>query len=221
MCGRFVITTKAKDLELCFQAEALEVGKLSPSYNVAPTRTVPVIWNNDETKQRQISLMKWGLIPAWAKDEKIGSKMINARAETITEKPSFRQSFKQRRLIVPASGFYEWEISTRDPYFIRRKEGELLAFAGIWDEWKTPEGKTLQTFSIITTEPNELLASIHNRMPVILEPQDYSNWLGLGISTDEAKSFLVPLAAQKMEAWRVSKIVNNPRNNGAENLEKL
>jgi putative SOS response-associated peptidase YedK len=219
MCGRFAVTPELQKIAAYFGAVPVALDAVTPSYNVAPTKLVPVVTYAQEMQQRQISLMKWGLVPSWAKDAKIGNKMINSRAETVATK--FRKNFAGRRCIIPANGFYEWHVETREPYFIKVTEQELLGFGGIWDSWKTPEGEWLHSFSIITGEPNELVAPIHNRMPVIIEADNFQRWLSPSLPLDDAAAMLKPFPADKMEAWRVSKAVNNPRNDTPENLERL
>ena len=163
--------------------------------------------------------MKWGLVPGWAKDPKIGNKMINSRAETVATK--FKQNFAERRCLVPANGFFEWHVTTRDPSFIKLKGPDMLGFAGIWASWKAPDGGKLHSFSIITGEPNELVKPIHNRMPVIIPADGYQKWLSPSTSIADAGDMLKPFPAGNMEAWRVSKSVNNPRNDTPETLARL
>lgn len=220
MCGRFAITNDFEKLKAQFGAIA-EFPALAPSYNLAPTRMAPVVVYNQEMQRRELQVMKWGLVPFWAKDAKIGNKQINARAETVAEKPAYKKSFADRRCIVPADGFFEWQTDTRQPYYITTRGGDRLGFAGIWDSWKTPEGERLQSFSIITGEPNELVRPVHDRMPVIIPPGDYLRWLSPSTSADDARSMLKTYPADDMQAWPVSKAVNNPRNDSPANLERL
>jgi putative SOS response-associated peptidase YedK len=219
MCGRFVLTPKLQKIIAQFGVTAVNVDDVLPSYNVAPSKLVPVVTYAEKIQQRQIELMKWGLVPGWAKDPKVGNKMINARAETVATK--FRRNFAERRCLVPANGFFEWHVTTRQPYFIKVKSADMLGFAGIWASWKTPAGDKLHSFSIITGEPNELVRPIHNRMPVIIPAADYQAWLSPSTSIEDAKEMLQPFPADNMEAWRVPKSVNNPRNDTPENLERL
>jgi len=173
-----------------------------------------------EGKGRELVNARWGLIPMWAKDEKIGYRTINARADTVAEKPSFRDAYKKRRCLVVANGFFEWQKvgKEKQPYLIRLKGGELFAFAGLWSWWKSPEGEEITSYTIITTEPNELCTKLHNRMPVILAPRDHEQWLDTGA---DGAALLKPFAANEMEAFPVSKRVGNVRNNDPELLEPI
>lgn len=209
MCGRFQLSVKGKMISERFNVEVFDEF-YKPNYNCAPSQKLPVITN---TAQDKISYLKWGLVPFWAKDPKIGYKMINTRAETIDEKPSFKQAFKKRRCLIPANGFYEWKKNKHKiPYRIFLKTEELFAMAGIWETWHDVEGRPLHTFSIITTRPNQLIENIHNRMPVILKPENETAWLN---NDDEQflLGLLEPHQADRMEAYPVSDKVNSPRNN--------
>jgi putative SOS response-associated peptidase YedK len=170
-------------------------------------------------------LARWGLIPYWAKDAKIGYSLINARADTVAEKPAYRSAFKRRRCLVAADGFYEWKATggkVKQPYFISLKDKEPFGFAGLWEHWDNPEdGKTVESFSIITTEPNELMAPIHNRMPAILTPEDYAAWLDPEEPPDHLKGLLRPYDPSQMEAYPVTTYVNRPVNQGPKCIEPL
>jgi putative SOS response-associated peptidase YedK len=217
MCGRFSIFTPAETLKVRFNV--LRTAEFMPTYNAAPTQSLPVIMNNEPMT---IDLCRWGLIPRWAKEQKIGNKMINARAETLLQKPSFRGSFKQRRCLVLADGFYEW-MKTSDqkiPYRISMRDNGPFAFAGIWDVWRTSEGKALRSFSIITTEPNELMRPLHNRMPVILRKENERRWLQ-DIEIQEAQTMLAPYPFDDLEAYPISTLVNSPRNNSEDVIHPL
>lgn len=221
MCGRFTLFTDLKVLEerFSFSAGGLE---LAPSYNVAPTQGVLTVLESDEG--RVGGHMRWGLVPSWAKDPAMGSRLINARAETVHEKPSFRQALKSRRCLVLADGFYEWRRSggAKHPMHIALKSGEPFAFAGLWDSWQGPEGQRIVSCTIITTSPNELMEPIHNRMPVILDRAAESDWLDPGVQdTARLREMLVPYPAGDMEAYRVSPQVNSPANNGPECVARL
>lgn len=212
MCGRFSLTANEAELNLRFELEGGEAPYV-PRYNGAPTQLLAVI--TGESPHR-LSYHRWGLIPPWAKDISIGNKMINARAETITEKASFRTPLFSRRCLVPADGFYEWQQDAgKQPYRIFVKSNTLFAMAGLWERWKSPEGEMVESFNIITTEANEFMKPIHNRMPVILKRADEKTWLE---SKDSAEilSLLRPYAAGDMDAYPVSKLVNSPRNEGPE-----
>ena len=212
MCGRFTRTDEVERIARELGIEMVQT-TLEPSYNVAPTQKVAAVIHDDA---RRLVEMRWGMIPSWAKDASIGNKLINARAETIKEKPSFRKPFKRSRCLVVADGFYEWQ-KTRDekqPFYIRLKSGGPFAFAGLYDVWESP-AETVTSCTIITTEPNELMASIHNRMPVILGKKEADLWLQDGErDADALLALLKPYPAERMEAYAVSKSVNSPRFNG-------
>jgi len=212
MCGRFSLTVNEAELNLRFELAGGDAPYV-PRYNGAPTQLLAVITGESPNK---LSYFRWGLIPPWAKDISIGSKMINARAETLTEKPSFRAPLYSRRCLVPADGFYEWQQdAAKQPYRIVVKSNPVFAMAGLWERWKSPEGSVTDSFTIITTEANDFMKSIHSRMPVILKPQDEKTWLS-GSNPDEIHMLLKPYPSGDMDAFRVSKLVNSPRNNGPE-----
>jgi putative SOS response-associated peptidase YedK len=185
-----------------------------PRYNVAPTQTVVTVTSDGA---RQIEQMRWGLIPKWAKDASIGAKMINARAETLSEKPAFREAFKRRRCLIPADGFYEWQTlgKRKQAWHVKLQSGEPFAFAGLWEQWTAPEGEPVRTCTIVTTTPNELMSQFHHRMPVILHPADEATWLDQALADPER---LLPLLGQYpaalMEAYPVSDLVNRVANDG-------
>lgn len=222
MCGRFVRSTDKDDLQNRFGFTDPQGVLLKPRYNIAPSQMSLVVIVKDD--QRVLKLMRWGLVPFWAKDEKIGYKMINARAEGINEKPSFRTPFKKRRCLVLADGFYEWQKpdkKSKIPYYFRLKSGAPFAFAGLWDLWDK-EGEPRATFTIITTENNELMEPIHNRMPVILHEQNEGAWLDPEL-TDPAKllPLLKPYPSEEMECYEISTFVNSPKNESAECIKPL
>jgi putative SOS response-associated peptidase YedK len=216
MCGRFTLITDVRRIAESFGvAPALDI---QPRYNIAPTQDVVAILKNGTA---HMSMLRWGLIPAWAKDETIGSRMINARAETLTEKASFKHLLRGKRCLVVADGFYEWRADGKGktPMYITRQDEQPFAFAGLWDLWKSPDGQQIQSCTIITTEPNELMATIHNRMPAILRPGAYEDWLDPQLRDEEVLThWLAPYPAELMKARPVSKLVNNPRNDTAEIL---
>ena len=217
MCGRFTFDIPPEFLATIFGLR--EVPEVTPSYNVAPTQTSPIV--RQVSDHNSLVPMKWGLVPPWAKDPAIGSQMINARSETVTEKPSFRHAIRYRRCIVPASGFFEWArtATSKTPMYIRRKDGSPLGLAGIWEEWKAPDGSLLDTFSILTTTANKLLEPIHARMPVLLAPDEYPTWLNRHLTDpDQLKPLYQPFPADLLEAYPVSERVNSPRNNNPENI---
>ena len=227
MCGRFALMTPTEQLALLFDLPETAVSNLPTSvsrFNIAPTQPVAAI-RLDQAGARNFTFFRWGLIPSWAKDIKIGSRMINARSETVAEKPSFRAAFKRRRCLIPADGFYEWQKRNggKQPMFIRPAAGEELSFAlaGLWELWRDPDGGTLQSCTILTTSPNELMAPIHNRMPVIIEPEDYDLWLDPEPNPEQGLHLLRPYPAEKMVAYPVSTIVNNPRNDVPECVQPI
>jgi putative SOS response-associated peptidase YedK len=206
MCGRFTLFADPDRLAERFEASLPEAG-LQPRYNAAPTQHLPVILNEDPSA---IQLLQWGLIPFWAKDPAIGSRMINARAETLAEKPSFRTAFKKRRCLVLADGFYEW-MKTPDgkqPMRITLASGEPFAMAGLWESWDAPDGSPLRTFTIVTGQPNTLVAPIHDRMPAILLPEHEAIWLDNAAEPAIWQDILRPYPAERMTAYPVSRRVN-------------
>ncbi len=189
---------------------------LAPSYNVAPTDFQPIV-RLDRDGQRELTIMRWGLVPYWAKDSKIGFSTINAKSETVTTSPAFREAMKRRRCLVPAEWFYEWakiDAKTKQPYAIGLSDGSLFAFAGLWETWKDKaSSQVLMTYTILTTDPNELTEPIHDRMPVILPPKDYQQWLEPGDPSHLPIDLLRPYPAEEMKAWKVGSAVGNVRNN--------
>jgi putative SOS response-associated peptidase YedK len=226
MCGRFVLRATPEQLKTLFDLP--EEPKVEARYNIAPTQPVGIVRMSPEEQQREWALVLWGLIPSWAKDPSIGQKMINARGETVTEKPSYRAAFKRRRCLVPASGFYEWKkgATGKTPHFITTADHGLFAIAGLWETWHGPDGGELSTCTLITTEANELVRGLHDRMPVIIAQDEYDLWLGSG--GDDPPEYLAnvrhllrPYPAEKMQMWPVSTQVNNVRNEGAECIMPL
>lgn len=215
MCGRYTFTFSAKSL-----AEAF--GMVPPGFdiksghNIAPGQYIVIV--RPEKGQRVADVAFWGLIPGWVKDPNLFSKPINARAETLEEKPIFRAAFRQKRVIVPASGFYEWkaEGKAKQPFYIHPTDGDLFAFAGLMEDWHGPDGEVMVSACIVTTEPNELMASIHNRMPVILPKDAWGRWLDPAIQLKEVHPLLVPYSAELMAAHPVGPAVGNVRNDGPE-----
>jgi putative SOS response-associated peptidase YedK len=219
MCGRFTLTVDPADLQELFGLSEPAPAALKPRYNIAPTQPVAVIPNQEP---RKLELFQWGLIPAWAKDSKIGNSLINARAETVAEKPAFRAAFKRRRCLILADGFFEWkkEGKAKTPMHIQMKSGQPFALAGLWEVWSAPDGSTVPTCTILTTTANELVQDIHDRMPVILPPEAFGVWLTPGeLPAVEALALLHPFAADAMTARPVSALVNNPRHEGPELLK--
>lgn len=216
MCGRFALFSSTEQIAEQFEANPAGLADMPPSvprYNIAPTQPVLGV-RLDEQGNRELTFFHWGLIPSWAKDMKFGSRLINARSETVDEKPSFRNAFKRRRCIIPADGFYEWQKldEGKQPMFIQAADKRPLPFAGLWEFWRSPDGDAIQSCTILTTTPNEMMAKIHNRMPVILESEDIEMWLDPGDNPTDAMHLFRPYPAHKMTAYPVSKVVNNPRN---------
>ncbi len=212
MCGRFTLRTPTKDIVKAFGL--LDALDLKPRFNIAPTQQIAGIRLDPETGTRKLSMFRWGLIPSWADDPSIGNRMINARAESVAMKPAYRNAFKKGRCLIVADGFYEWKKvgSAKQPFFIRLKDDEPFAFAGLSEHWHRGE-LVFDSATIITTEPNELMESIHDRMPVILSPEDYELWLEPDFhGQGKLLEMLKPYPVEEMEAYPVSTVVNNPRN---------
>ncbi len=210
MCGRYaIVLAEDGSLQRRFSLEEL-LDDPAPRYNVAPTQTLPVVVRHSPN---HLAMMRWGLIPSWAKDPSIGNRMINARAESVAEKPAFRRPFRSQRCLVPASGFFEWkrEGTGKQPYFVHLTDEPLFAFAGLYDIWHDPQGQAVHSYTILTTDANDLMAPIHNRMPVILAREDEDDWLDPDISEPERLlPLLRPYPARAMEAYPVSRAVNSP-----------
>jgi putative SOS response-associated peptidase YedK len=220
MCGRFVRKINLRDALDIFKAVSVEA-ELGPAFNISPRQPVAVIV---EDGKRKIVSLQWGLIPHWAKDEKIANKLINARAETIAEKPSFRNSFKKFRCLIIADGFYEWQGAglKKRPFFIFMKDGKPFGMAGLYDRWIDPHGKTVVTCTIVTTDANEFMKPIHHRMPVIIAPADYDQWLNPSFN-DIVKlgRLLKPCNPELLAAYEVSVAVNSSQNNSEECIRPL
>lgn len=217
MCGRYARFTPAEIYARLFDAEGAVA--LAPRYNVAPSQSV-LAARSLAGGRRELVTLRWGLIPFWAKDAKTGYSTINARAETVATKPAFRQPFRKRRCLIAADGFYEWQRTDgrKQPYYIHLRESEPFAFAGLWEHWER-EGETIESCTIIVTHANTLVAAIHDRMPVILSPEDYDTWLDPELeSTGALAPLLRPYPADRMVASPVGVAVNNPRNDGPELL---
>lgn len=224
MCGRYALTTPPQVLAALFELHGKRQ-KATSRYNVAPTQTVPVVVQRDDG-EREMVQMRWGLVPSWAKDEKIGNRLINARSETAAEKPSFRAAMKQRRCLVPVTGFYEWQKrrgGSKQPFYIHRADGEPIALAGLWESWTNRDnGEVLETFTILTTTANDAIAALHDRMPVIVEPEDFQRWLDP--STKDAAALidlLQPAADGVLTMHPVSSRVNTPKNDDASLIEPV
>lgn len=213
MCGRFAIYDIDALAERFSLAKELPLN-LKANFNAAPNQFLPVIIRNDKN---ELTLMRWGLVPSWAKDESVGMRMINARVETIAEKPSFRRALRQRRCIVPVNGFYEWQIDKtnklKTPFYFHRKDDDLFALAGLYEAWITPDHQTLDTFTIVTTAPNAVVAPIHNRMPLILDTSDESTWLDHETNVESLTKLLTSHTDDQLVTHPVSIEVNAPDNN--------
>ncbi len=224
MCGRFTNKAKPEQIKTEFKVGAKNPNLFQPRFNVAPAQMIDVVFEPET--ERILSQLKWGLIPSWAKEAEIGNRMINARAETLQEKPSFREAFKSRRCIIPASGFYEWQRKNtggKQPFYFYLIDKEVFGFAGLWETWidKTT-GEELETCTIITTEANEVLKPVHERMPVILKPESYDEWLDAKVKdTDKLQELLKPYPAKEMASHAVSRSVNIPDTDSPELITPL
>lgn len=221
MCGRFSMTSPIEQIQLAFDISNLDEVDMTPRYNVAPSQQILSIVGDG--KDHRAGFLKWGLVPSWSKDPKIGFKMINARSETVDTKPSFRNLLKRRRCLIVADGFYEWknEDGKKQPYRIKMKEDHLFAFAGLWDRWEN-SGEIIHSCTIITTEANEVVSGIHDRMPVILPKDRQDIWLNPAVQdSSQLKELLQPFPAEEMIAYQVSSLVNSPKNDVPEVLNSL
>lgn len=222
MCGRFALATDIKILAMLYDLDLRPDFEFHPRYNIAPTQQVLTLRLSPEDMQLELVRLKWGLVPFWSEDPAIGSRMINARAETVAEKPSFRNAFKKRRLLIPASGFYEWkkEDGKKQPYYIYRRDEKPFSFAGLWEKWdKGPN--PIESFTILTTEPNSLLSDLHNRMPVIVHPGDYKAWLDPKTEPGSLQKILAPYPAEELAYHPVSQMVNKPANDHPQLIDAL
>lgn len=222
MCGRYTLSSTGEIVAELFRLT--DIPELSPRYNIAPTQEVPAVLVDPSGNTRQCRMLRWGLIPSWAKDSTIGSRMINARAETVAEKPSFRSAFRRRRCLLVADGFYEWKKLERgkQPYYIRLKDERPFAFAGLWEHWEGAGGEVIESCTIVTTEPNKLVAGLHNRMPVIVSPDGHAAWLDpASASPDALRLLLRPYPPDEMTAYPVSTRVNSPANDVPECVDAL
>lgn len=219
MCGRFTLHSNLAAIMAEFGVTALPL--LEPRYNIAPTQPVAALRQN-EPGARECVLFRWGLVPSWADDLKIGNRMINARAETVADKPSFRSAFKRRRCVVLADGYYEWkkEGARKQPFYIRLRDGHVFGMAGLWECWHAPDGSPIETCTVITTDANELTRSVHDRMPVILDHDTVSDWLAPNAERTQLEALLRPYFASRMEAYPVRTIVNSPTHDGPDCVER-
>ena len=225
MCGRAKLETDVSEIKIAFRIPAeYPTPNFPPSWNVAPTDSLPIVRYNEKTGSRTLDLMRWGLVPYWSKDIKIGFSTINAMAETVETKPVFRDAFQRRRCIVPVDAFYEWQklgARTKQPYAIALADRSLMPLAGLWENWKSPAGEWIRSFTIVTTTPNQLCGELHSRMPVILPPETWPIWLGEEpAEPTHLKALLIPYAGE-MVAWPVSQRVGNVKNNDAGLIEPV
>lgn len=218
MCGRFAL--KAPPAELMTRFSLDECADISPRYNIPPGTDIPVIRQSPEGK-RVLHLLRWGLVPHWAKDPSIDAKLNNARGESVAEKPSFRDAFKRRRCLIPMSGFYEWkaEGKIKQPYYISLKSGVPAAMGGLWESWKDPDGNILRTVCVVTTSPNAVMTPIHDRMPVIIAPENWHSWLS-GMP-EEIAGLVAPYRDEELQAWPVSRRVSKTQDDDAGLIEPI
>ena len=225
MCGRARLSSDVSEIKLAFSIPPERPApNIAPSWNVAPTDPLPIVHYDAKADTRDLEVMRWGLIPYWAKDIKIGFSTINARAEEIDTKPAFREAFQRRRCLVPVDNFYEWAKTAagKQPYAIALADRRLMALAGLWETWRSPAGERIRSFTIVTTTPNELCAELHNRMPVVLKPQAWPVWLGeQPADVPQLKSLLAPYPSDEMICWPVSARVGNVKNNDPSLIEPI
>ncbi len=219
MCGRYTLTAPPEAIQQAFDLDSVP-NEFAPRYNIAPTQSIPVITNQ---APRTLTFVTWGLIPSWAKDTSMAAQLINARAETLTEKPSFRSAYKYRRCLVPADGFYEWmkDGKVKRPQYIYRRDRALFAFAGLWERWNNPDGSEVLSATIITTESNATIAPLHHRMAVILEPSDYGAWLDPNTDPVVLQALLRPAPDDLLALHEVSPAVNNARHDSPDMIEPI
>jgi putative SOS response-associated peptidase YedK len=220
MCGRYAFYSPAEAVKATFALD--DVPALEPRYNIAPTQPVAAVRAGEEGS-RSLAMLHWGLVPKWAKERAIGNRMINARAETLAEKPAFRDAFRRRRCLVVADGWYEWQVAPggKQPWFVRLRDGRLIAFAGLWERWRDPsDGATLESCTIVTTDASQSIRKIYDRMPVVLAEEDWDRWMDTAFSdTDKLSELLRPFEPKALQAWPVSRMVNAPKNQGPKLIE--
>ena len=224
MCGRYVLKSSPQRLREVFGIEGPDTAHSEtwrPRYNLAPQQDAPVVRCLEG--QRRLDLLRWGLMPVWAKDPALGNRLINARSETVADKPAFRSAFKSRRCIVPADGFYEWQQQPagKQPFYIHRQDGELLAMAGLWEQWTSPSGEQVPTFSILTMAANAWMQPLHERMPVILEGDALDAWLDPATQPSQLQALFRPLPLDALAAYPVTRAMGNVRHDHPDNLDPL
>jgi putative SOS response-associated peptidase YedK len=217
MCGRYVLSAEPQQVQQEFNLSSTPT--LAPRYNIAPSQPVAIITNEAPD---ELTIVKWGLVPSWSKDPKIGYKMINARSDTAHEKPSFRAAFKRRRCLIPVSGFYEWTTvdGAKQPHYIYVKDTDVFSFAGLWEVWHSPDGDEVWTCSILTTDANDTIQKLHHRMPVILDGDNRDFWLDNDSEVDELRMLMKPYDENKIDYYPVSKAVNSPHNDNPTLVER-
>lgn len=220
MCGRFTLTASSELVQAAFNLTSVPA-QMIPRYNIAPSQPVAVVTNEDPYA---LTFHRWGLVPSWAKDVSVGYKMINARSETVHEKPSFKAALKRRRCLIPADGFFEWKVDGKGktPHYIHLRDKSVFAFAGLWEIWRSSDGDELRTCTILTTEANAFMKSLHERMPVILRPDDYATWLQPGeVLIEELKPLMRQYDPALMAEYEVSPLVNKPGNDMPDVIEPV
>jgi putative SOS response-associated peptidase YedK len=220
MCGRFTLHSSPRDIADLFGIDPAQLPELTPRYNISPTQAVAAV-RLDDHGRRAFATLRWGLIPSWTKDHGIGNSLINARADTVASKPAFRAPFRRRRCLVPASGFYEWKATGgkyKQPFHLRIVDGRPFAIAGLWERWAGAESGAVETCAVLTTDANEVVREVHNRMPVILAQADFAAWLDPRTPAQELLPLLRPYPAEAMTASAVGRYVSNPRNEGPQCL---
>jgi putative SOS response-associated peptidase YedK len=225
MCGRVRLSSDVSEIKLVFSIPPYRPApNIAPSWNVALTDPLPIVRDDAEAGERSLDVLRWGLVPFWAKDIKVGFSNINAKAEGVEGKPAFREAFQRRRCPIPVDNFYEWKkiAAGKQPYAIALADRGLMALAGLWETWRSPAGERVRSFAIITTPPNELCAELHNRMPVVLKPESWPEWLGEDpAQPPRLKALLAPYPAEEMTCWPVSARVGNVKNNDASLIERV
>jgi putative SOS response-associated peptidase YedK len=223
MCGRITFRASGQVVVDLFQLIEAQAPALTPRYNVAPTQPLLAVREAANGTGRGFVTLRWGLIPHWADDPKIGYRLINARAETVATKPSFRSAFRSRRCLVPADGYYEWQKlgKAKQPFYFHRKDDRPFAFAGLWERWESQEGELVESCTILTTTANEVARPVHDRMPVIVDPPDFGLWLDPAGKLEQCQALLRPYSGEGMEAYAATSFVNSPGHQGLQCIERV